>query len=63
MKVIKDGRLAKQVICSYCGCIYEYNGKDVKIEYDYCNITSCYVNAERKYVECPQCGEKHYLKN
>ena len=28
MKVIKDGRLAKQVICSYCGCIYEYNGKE-----------------------------------
>ena len=66
MKVIKDGKLAKQVTCSYCDCIYEYNGKDVKIEYDYCSQTihiSCYKNAERKYVECPQCGEKHYLKN
>lgn len=66
MKVIKDGKLAKQVTCKYCECIYEYNGKDVKIECDYCNSIlplSCYVNVERKYVECPQCGEKHYLKN
>lgn len=54
MKIIKDGKFAKQVTCKYCECIYKYNGKDVII---------CFVNTERKYVECPQCGEKHYLKN
>lgn len=67
MKIIKNGKLAKQVTCSYCECVYEYNGKDVKIEYDYCsnyiNTTSCYKNVERKYIPCPQCGEKYYLKN
>lgn len=63
MKVIKAGRLAKQVTCKYCECIYEYNGKDVKTEYGYYGRSiKCCVNTERKYVECPQCGEKHYLK-
>lgn len=65
MKIIKDGKLARQVTCQYCECIYEYNGEDVKTEYDYANSyiqSSYYVNEDRKYVECPQCGEKHYLK-
>lgn len=62
MKVIKNGKLVKQVTCSYCECVYEYNGKDVKIEYDFCNIPSCCITAGRRYVQCPQCNEVYYLK-
>lgn len=63
MKIIKDGKLNKQIICTYCSCIYEYEGKDVKVETDYATALLTYPPQykERKYVCCPQCNQIHYL--
>ena len=60
MKIIKDGRLVKQATCSYCGCVYESEGKDVLKEFDYA-ISMVYPKSIRKYVQCPQCNEVYYL--
>lgn len=65
MKIIKNGKLNKQITCTYCGCVFEYEGKDVKVEYDYATALTLSTFPskynERKYVNCPQCNEVHYL--
>lgn len=61
MKIIKDGKLVKQVTCSYCGCVYEFEGKDVLKKIDYAT-SIVYSKPTRKYVQCPQCNEVYYLK-
>ena len=52
IKIIKEGKTGKFTkICPYCGCEFEYDQGDVKVNYD-------------AYVICPCCGKhllhKHY---
>lgn len=65
MKIIKEGNIEKKVTCSYCNCEYEYDAKDICDEYYSEIITTNYSYKERfirKFVCCPECGEKYYIR-
>ena len=66
MKIIKEGNIEKKVTCSYCNCEYEYNAKDICEDYRTSAYSLIYpANYEKiicKFVCCPECGEKHYIK-
>lgn len=66
MKIIKEGNIEKKVTCSYCNCEYEYNVKDICEDYqtsDYSLIyPTNYERIVRKFVCCPECGEKYYIR-
>lgn len=65
MRIIKEGNIVKEVKCSYCNCEYEFETKDICDEY-YSNIISSDYSYEerfvRKFVYCPECGEKYYIR-
>lgn len=66
MKIIKEGNIEKKVTCSYCNCEYEYDAKDICEDYQTSAYSLCYLaNYEKiicKYVCCPECGEKYYIR-
>lgn len=66
MKIIKEGNIEKKVTCSYCNCEYEYDAKDICEEYQTFAYSLVYpTNYEknvRKFVCCPECGEKYYIR-
>ena len=66
MKIIKEGNIEKKVTCSYCNCEYEYDVKDICDEYQTLTCSFYYpTNYERivrKFVCCPECGEKYYIR-
>ena len=66
MKIIKEGNIEKKVTCSYCNCEYEYDVKDICEDYRTSAYILCYpTNYEKticKFVCCPECGEKHYIR-
>lgn len=61
MRIIKQGKLIKQVKCDYCKCEFEYGAEDIKEDYDY--PYGCFSHsAKQKYVKCPECGNKIKVK-
>ena len=57
MKIISG---ARQVHCDKCGCIYEFDAEDIKVEV-YCNIIGIRVGKSDPFVMCPICDSRHYL--
>ena len=57
IKVIKHGKVKwpQRKICKNCGCEFEFDEKDLHIDYSLC-LTSYPVQYKR-YVICPDCGE------
>lgn len=54
IKVIKHGRL-RSARCSLCDCYFTYEKSDtLHIQTD--------VNESKRYVECPDCGERIEVK-
>ena len=55
IRILKEGKPQKYITtCSECGCEFEYELEDVKIEYSIC-LTS-YPGKYNTYVICPCCG-------
>ena len=44
------------VLCTACGCSYSFTHDDVKEQY-------MWIFPNRRYVECPVCGNRHYLRD
>ena len=56
IKIIKQGKQTKFTkICPDCGCEFEYEQEDVKVDSSVC-LTS-YPAQYRTYVICPCCGK------
>lgn len=66
MRIIKQGKLIKQVKCDYCKCEFEYDSLDIKEEEKIVGFagTSCCssVSIPMKYVRCPECNNKIEVK-
>ena len=57
IKVIKHGKKPKFTkTCPHCGCEFEYEIEDLKTDYNIC-LTS-YPGQYRRYILCPDCGER-----
>ena len=56
IKIIKQGKTGKFTkACPYCGCEFEYEQGDVKVNYD--TYPSSYSSEYDTYVICPCCGK------
>ena len=61
IKIIKQGKQTRFTkICPDCGCEFEYEQEDVKVDYSVCLTT--YPPKYNTYVVCPCCG-KHLHHN
>ena len=59
IKVIKHGQKPKWTkTCPHCGCEFEYEAED--LENDYSFSLNTYPSQYRRYIKCPDCGEKLY---
>jgi len=55
IKVIKHGKKpALKKVCSVCGCEFEFDVSDLQEEY----CLNAYPSYKRRYIVCPDCGEK-----
>ena len=54
IKIIKQGKVKFTKTCADCGCEFEYEQEDVKVDYS-CYLTTYLCNYET-YVICPCCG-------
>ena len=55
IKIIKQGKTKFTKICPDCGCEFEYEQEDVKVDYSSCLTT--YPCMHEIYVICPCCGK------
>ena len=56
IKIIKQGKQTKFTkICPDCGCEFEYEQEDVKVDHSCCLTT--YPPKYNTYVVCPCCGK------
>ena len=61
MKIIKKGNKTTECECGQCGCVMEYDPRDIKHEIDYMCISLFFPTRDyfkREYINCPQCGNK-----
>lgn len=61
MKIIKQG---KPLECFSCGCVMEYESKDIryaKSKEDIGILIPRYKTVEYPYVECPCCNKRVYI--
>ena len=60
MKIISKGN--KNVECERCGCIMEYDSKDIKTKIIYVGVSTWFKHltkpVESVYIECPQCNKE-----
>ena len=58
IKIIKQGKQTKFTkICPDCGCEFEYEQEDVKVDYNSCSCLTTYPCKHETYVVCPCCGK------
>ena len=59
MKILEN---SKQIRCSSCDCLYEFDNKDVN--YEYRTEWGFLFNTTYKdyFVKCPVCEKKYYLR-
>ena len=57
MRIIKHGKLKRQITCNYCGCEYEFDIEDTYTDALGYVTTAGFWNNNR-YVDCPDCGLK-----
>ena len=59
IKIIKQGKMTKfKKICPDCGCEFEYEQEDVKVDNSCCLTT--YPPKYNTYIACPCCGKHLY---
>lgn len=56
IEIIKTGTKTKQT-CKECGCVFTYEAEDVKFE-----EAKYHGGGDSKYIDCPQCSNRIYLK-
>ena len=57
MRIIKHGKLKRQITCNYCGCEYEFDIEDTYTDTRGYVTTTGFWNNNR-YVNCPECSLK-----
>lgn len=61
IKIIKDGKQTRFTkICPDCGCEFEYEQEDVKVDYSCCLtcFLTTYPPKYNTYIVCPRCGKR-----
>jgi len=60
MKIISKGN--KNVRCERCGCVMEYEARDIKIKSVEVSVSAWFTfltkPIKQEYINCPQCGQK-----
>ena len=57
IKIIKQGKQTRfKKICPDCGCEFEYEQEDVKVDHSCCLTT--YPPKYNTYIVCPCCGKR-----
>lgn len=61
MKVIKHGNTYKEETCKRCGCVFEYNENDIKVDSDYREYFGDFHCSYEEWVGCPECYKTIWL--
>lgn len=51
MKVIKHGKMYKEIDCSFCGAKLGYNESDIRVTSN--------LDDYKEYIKCPECNYIH----
>ena len=58
IKIIKQGKTKFTKICPDCGCEFEYEQEDVKVDHSSCSCLTTYPCKHETYVICPCCWKR-----